>query len=92
MLRQVTVKYTGRLSSGKVFDKGSVAFVIGRGEVIPGWDIGIPGMRIGGRRKLTVPPKMGSQVYPFHVSSNRWQGMEVQKVDRYLPIQRSNLT
>jgi len=56
---KVTVKYTGRLSSGKVFDKGSVAFVIGRGEVIPGWDIGIPGMRIGGRRKLTVPPKMG---------------------------------
>ena len=51
----------GRLDSwsGTVFDKGSISFRLGRGEVIEGWDIGVKGMRVGGKRRITVPPASG---------------------------------
>jgi len=58
---EVTVTYIGRLADGskKVFDKSkSFKFRIGGGEVIAGWDVGIAGMKIGGKRKLLIPPKM----------------------------------
>lgn len=55
--------YIGRLkSTGKVFDsmqKGSgFTFGLQRGEVIKGWDIGIAGMKVGGKRKVICPPNM----------------------------------
>ena len=63
----ITVQYTGWLSpSGKVFDtsrqpnRGAFTLQIGRGQVIEGWDEGIPGMKVGGKRKLIIP---GSLAY-----------------------------
>jgi peptidylprolyl isomerase len=59
-----TVHYTGWLTSGKKFDSSKdrndpFSFRLGRGQVIAGWDEGVQGMKIGGKRKLTIPPHMG---------------------------------
>eukprot|EP00667_Euglena_gracilis_P021047 EG_transcript_22910 len=54
---KVTVKYKGVVKDGSRFDHSKgFSFVLGEGEVIRGWDIGIEGMRQGERRKLTIPP------------------------------------
>ena len=60
----VTVHYTGTLENGKKFDssydRGKPAdFVIGRGMVIKGWDEGLMSMKVGGKRKLIIPPGLG---------------------------------
>ena len=61
----VTVNYTGWLEDGSKFDSSlnpgrePFRFTVGAGQVIQGWDQGIPGMKIGGKRKLTIPPSMG---------------------------------
>lgn len=56
----VTVAYRGTLDSGYEFDKASkFEFVLGMGEVIKGWDKGIAKMKVGQKRKLTVPSKLG---------------------------------
>ncbi|KAL7533879.1 hypothetical protein ACHAXR_005505 [Thalassiosira sp. AJA248-18] len=56
----VVMKYEGKLDDGSVFDSSnSFDFTLGAGEVIKGWDQGIPGMKVGGRRKLFVPSKLG---------------------------------
>jgi FKBP-type peptidyl-prolyl cis-trans isomerase len=60
----VTVHYTGWLTNGTKFDssldKGQpFQFVLGAGEVIKGWDEGVSTMRIGGRRRLIIPPQLG---------------------------------
>ena len=57
------VHYVGRLADGTQFDssydRGEVfRFLIGAGSVIPGWDLGVPGMRVGGQRRLTIPPHL----------------------------------
>jgi hypothetical protein len=64
--KQVTMQYTGWLSSGPPpFDSsrqaGRTPFVLtlGAGQVIPGWDEGIQGMKVGGKRKLILPPELG---------------------------------
>jgi FK506-binding nuclear protein len=53
------MRYIGKLTNGKVFDKNvsgkPFSFLLGRGEVIKGWDLGIAGMKAGGERKLTIP-------------------------------------
>ena len=57
---EVTMKYRGTLEDGSEFDAASrFDFTLGAGEVIKGWDKGIDGMRVGGKRKLTIPPKLG---------------------------------
>src|SRR3989344_2283219 len=60
----ISVNYSGSLENGTVFDAsakhgGPATFQIGVGQLIKGWDIGIPGMKIGGKRKLIVPPSLG---------------------------------
>ena len=62
---QVSVHYVGVAhSSGKEFDasynRGSAfEFALGGGQVIAGWDQGVAGMKVGGRRRLTIPPHLG---------------------------------
>ena len=61
---QVTVHYTGWLTNGRKFDsshdrRDPFSFSLGRGNVIAGWDEGVAGMKIGGKRKLTIPPELG---------------------------------
>ena len=57
------VHYTGTLESGKEFDSSRArepfAFRMGAGQVIPGWDEGLIGMKVGGKRKLLIPPHLG---------------------------------
>jgi FKBP-type peptidyl-prolyl cis-trans isomerase len=60
----VTVHYTGWLTNGTKFDssvdrRDPFSFPIGSGKVIKGWDEGVAGMKIGGKRKLTIPPQLG---------------------------------
>ena len=65
---QVTVNYVGALANGTVFDASAAhgqpfVFVVGAGRVIPGWDQGLLGMKVGGKRLLAIPPDLayGSQ-------------------------------
>lgn len=60
----VVVHYTGRLPSGEQFDSSRergepFQFMLGAGRVIPGWDQGVAGMKVGERRKLVIPPELG---------------------------------
>lgn len=61
--KTVTVNYTGWLTNGKQFDssvgKQPFSFRLGAGEVIPGWDEGVAGMKVGGKRQLKIPPALG---------------------------------
>ncbi len=59
----VTVNYTGILEDGTQFDtsigRAPFSFPLGRGQVIKGWDEGVAGMKVGGKRKLVIPPELG---------------------------------
>ncbi len=61
--KTVTVNYTGWLTNGKQFDssvgKAPFSFKLGGGQVIKGWDEGVAGMKIGGKRQLRIPPDLG---------------------------------
>lgn len=58
----VTVEYVGTLKDGKEFDsskgKPTFSFTVGKGMVIEGWEKGLVGMKVGGKRKLTIPPAL----------------------------------
>lgn len=53
-----TVAYTGWLPGGTRFNSGSFGFIVGAGWVIPGFDEGVAGMRVGGKRKLVIRPEL----------------------------------
>jgi len=62
--RTVSVHYTGTLTNGEKFDSSldrgrPFEFTLGAGRVIQGWEQGVRGMKVGGKRKLTVPPELG---------------------------------
>ncbi len=63
--KKITVHYTGVFADGKKFDSSRdpgrepFIFTLGAGQVIQGWDIGVQGMRVGGKRILVVPPSFG---------------------------------
>jgi FKBP-type peptidyl-prolyl cis-trans isomerase len=62
--QRVTVHYTGWLTNGTVFDSSRTRgdpfqFALSRGQVIKGWDEGVAGMRVGGQRRLIIPPDLG---------------------------------
>ncbi len=57
--QSIQVHYTGSLDDGTVFDssvkRGPFGFTLGAGQVIKGWDEGVQGMKVGGKRKLIIP-------------------------------------
>ena len=59
----VSVNYRGTLENGQEFDssygRGPFNFPLGAGRVIKGWDVGVSGMKVGGKRKLIIPPDLG---------------------------------
>jgi FKBP-type peptidyl-prolyl cis-trans isomerase len=62
--KRVSVHYTGWLTDGTKFDSSldrgkPFSFTIGARQVIAGWDQGVAGMKVGGKRKLTIPPDLG---------------------------------
>jgi len=61
---RVSVNYVGTLDNGKKFDSSydrgtPFEFTLGVGQVIQGWDLGVAGMKVGGKRKLTIPAELG---------------------------------
>ena len=81
----VKVHYTGWLTSGKKFDSSVDAgkpfdFTIGRGDVIKGWEEGVTGMKVGGKRQLRIPPQLGygAQGYPGVIPANATLVFDIQ--------------
>lgn len=75
--QKVTVNYTGWLTNGKKFDSSVDAgrpfpFTLGAGQVIKGWDEGVAGMKVGGKRQLKIPADLayGERGYPGVIPPN----------------------
>jgi FKBP-type peptidyl-prolyl cis-trans isomerase len=82
----VKVHYTGWLTSGKKFDSSVGAkpfeFRIGNGDVIKGWEEGVSGMKVGGKRQLKIPPDLayGKDGYPGAIPPNATLVFDIQLV------------
>lgn len=82
---KVSVHYVGTLASGAPFDSSRdrqrpFEFQLGSGQVIAGWDQGVAGMRIGGLRRLTIPPELayGARGFPPVIPPNATLTFEVE--------------
>jgi len=81
----VRVHYTGWLTTGKKFDSSVDAgkpydFTIGNGQVIKGWEEGVAGMKVGGKRQLRIPPQLayGESGYPGAIPPNATLVFDIQ--------------
>ncbi|ORZ36676.1 hypothetical protein BCR44DRAFT_137829 [Catenaria anguillulae PL171] len=87
--QRIGMRYIGKLKNGKIFDQNTkgqpFSFKLGKGEVISGWDAGIPGMAVGQRRQLTIPAKMayGKRGAPPEIPPNADLIFEVKLLQIY---------
>jgi FKBP-type peptidyl-prolyl cis-trans isomerase FkpA len=86
--KTVTVHYVGTLTNGSKFDSSrdrgqGFTFRLGAGQVIQGWDKGVAGMKVGGLRKLTIPPDMayGARGFPPVIPPHSTLVFEVELLD-----------
>jgi peptidylprolyl isomerase len=86
--QHVKVDYTGWLTDGKMFDSSvgtghPFDFMLGAGQVIKGWDEGVVGMKVGGKRQLRIPPDLayGAKGYPGVIPPGATLIFDVQLVD-----------
>ncbi|XP_071711186.1 peptidyl-prolyl cis-trans isomerase FKBP53-like [Rutidosis leptorrhynchoides] len=86
--KKISMRYIGKLQkNGKIFDsnigKAPFKFRLGVGQVIAGWDVGVKGMRVGDKRRLTIPPSMGygAKGAGAAIPPNSWLVFDVELVD-----------